>query len=128
MPKAKCAHKTCSLPARENSIYCSDQCRKRAARLSYAKRQVKPNKTTSAKVEQGMTGEEFEQTANRLLATRVPLPDIPAKVRATRVEDMGFNTPQHAVACFSDYHFGSKVDPVVTGGIGGLTVYYASRR
>jgi hypothetical protein len=41
---------------------------------------------------------------------------------------MGFDTPQHAVACFSDYHFGGKVDSRVTGGIGGYDVATARYR
>ncbi|KKN84436.1 hypothetical protein LCGC14_0288980 [marine sediment metagenome] len=128
MVKAKCAYTKCSTPTREKSIYCSDKCRIRAAQLAYANRNAPTNKTTTAKVEQGMTTEEFEERASKLLTERVPLPPVPAKILATKVEDMGFKTAQHAIACFSDYHFGSKVDPEVTGGIGGYDVATARYR
>jgi hypothetical protein len=75
-----------------------------------------------------MTPEEFETRATRLLEERIPLPPVPAKIQATQVVDMGFDTPQHAVACFSDYHFGGKVDAQVTGGIGGYDVATARYR
>jgi hypothetical protein len=75
-----------------------------------------------------MSPEEFEKRAAKVLETRVPLPDIPQKILATQVADMGFDTPQHAVACFSDYHFGGKVDSRVTGGIGGYDVATARYR
>ncbi len=128
MPRAKCAYTKCSTVTREKSIYCSDNCRKAAARANYKKRNAPVNKSTSAAVEQGMTAEEFEQSANRLLTSRVPLPPVPDKILATQVADMGFDTDQHAVACFSDYHFGGKVDPEVTGGIGGYDVATARYR
>ena len=56
------------------------------------------------------------------------LPDVPLHLGATRVADMGFDTPQEAVAVFSDYHYGGKVDPRVTGGIGGYNAEIARER
>ena len=75
-----------------------------------------------------MTGEEFEERATKVLSERVPLPKVPKKILATKTKDMGFDTEQHAVACFSDYHYGSLVDPVVTGGIGGYNCAIARHR
>lgn len=57
-----------------------------------------------------------------------PLPPPDPKVLTTVVEDMGFDTEQHAVALFSDYHFGAYIDPKITGGIGGYDVATARRR
>jgi hypothetical protein len=75
-----------------------------------------------------MSPDEFREVADQYLHDRIPLPAPPDKVVATAIEDMGFDTPQHAVACFSDYHFGGKVDPQVTGGIGGYDVATARYR
>jgi hypothetical protein len=46
-----------------------------------------------------------------------PLPPIPNQVLATRREEMGFDTPQEAIALFSDLHWGSWIDPRVTAGL-----------
>ncbi len=86
------------------------------------------NKKNTARIEEAMTGDEFQKRAEKVLGKRVALPPIPAKVQAVKVEDMGFDTDQHAVACFSDYHYGSLVDPIVTGGIGGYNCAIARRR
>lgn len=126
MAKQKCSNPSCSNPARKGSKYCEDACRKKAARQSYEGKQA--NTKAKVKAVQGMTSEEFEQRAEQLLDERVPLPDVPNKILATQVADMGFDTPQHAVACFSDYHYGGVVDPVVTGGIGGYDTAIARYR
>lgn len=128
MSQRKCSNPTCSNPAREKSKYCGDACRKQVARRNYDRRQTGRSKGTSAAVAASMTAEEFSQKAGKLLDERVPLPPVPDKVLATQVVDMGFDTPQHAVACFSDYHFGGKVDSAVTGGIGGYDVATARYR
>jgi len=75
-----------------------------------------------------MTAEEFETRARNILEERAPLPAVPDKILATKISDMGFDTEQHAIACFSDYHFGARVDPRVTGGIGGYDVATARYR
>ena len=128
MASPKCAHPDCSKSSRLTSRYCSDRCRIRKAQAAYEDRQTPRSKTNTARVSEGMSGEEFEERADRLLKSRVPLPPVPDKVLATKVEDMGFNADQHAVACFSDYHYGSLVDPVVTGGIGGYNTAIARFR
>lgn len=128
MTGRKCKYVNCSKPAADGSLYSADRCRKAQARKRYRDRQVKPNKSSTAAVEQGMTAEEFETKAAKVLDERVPLPPVPKKILATRVADMGFDTDQHAVACFSDYHFGGKVDREVTGGIGGYDVATARYR
>lgn len=128
MSKRKCANSTCANPSTERSKYCSDDCRKTTARNAYASRNAPRSKATTAAVAEGMTVEEFETRARRILEERAPLPDVPDKILATKVADMGFDTEQHAIACFSDYHFGARVDPRVTGGIGGYDVATARYR
>lgn len=58
----------------------------------------------------------------------VGLPPVPERLLVTRASEMGFDTPQQAVAVFSDYHYGSKIDPRVTGGIGGYNTAIARER
>lgn len=57
--------------------------------------------------------EEFNEYLNGL----PPLPPIPARIKATRLSDMGFDTPQEMVALFSDYHLGQKTDKRSTSGL-----------
>lgn len=51
------------------------------------------------------------------LSRRVDLPEVPTRIRATKATDMGFDTEQHMVAMLSDAHYGSYIDPRVTGGL-----------
>jgi hypothetical protein len=69
----------------------------------------------------------LEDAADYLRKSK-PLPAVPARLLTTKVEEMGFDTPQHAVACFSDYHYGSKIETNVMGGIGGYNSDIARRR
>jgi hypothetical protein len=114
----------CNEESRQNSLYCSNEHRLSNARRLYEERN--PGRTRL--VEHGMTAEQFGEEASKFLDQHAPLPPVPANVLATKREDMGFDTPQHAVACFSDYHFGGVVDPRVTGGIGGYDIATARRR
>ena len=59
----------------------------------------------------------LREDAAAFLAQHKPLGPISPNLLATRIEDMGFDTPQEAVALFSDLHYGSKIDPRVTGGL-----------
>lgn len=59
----------------------------------------------------------FNDLAKTFFAEHVPLRPIPYKVQATVLEDMGFSTEQQAVALFSDYHYGSKIDRRTTNGL-----------
>lgn len=103
--------------------YHSDNCRKLASKLRNQQKDYEQINPDAA-----MNMEEFKKATDTYFEEKVSLPAIPDKVLATRIVDMGFDTPQHAVACFSDYHFGSLIDPKVTGGIGGYNVETARRR
>ena len=61
--------------------------------------------------------EPFFDRAVRALDIIRPLPPVPAHITATRVEDMHFDTPQEAVALFSDLHYGSLIDPRTSAGM-----------
>ena len=123
----KCNHSPCENESREGSSYCHDDCRKAYARARYAER-GQQTKAADADSAAELSAAKFEEVAGRMLASRVPIPQPPAKVLATEREDMGFDSVQTAVACFSDYHFGGIVDPRVTGGIGGYDVKTARER
>lgn len=51
------------------------------------------------------------------LLSRSNLPPVPERIRATRVKDMGFDTPQETCAVFSDYHYGAKIDKRAASGL-----------
>jgi hypothetical protein len=68
-------------------------------------------------VEATDAGEDFAAKAREFLAEYGHLPPVPARIRATRIEDMGFDTPQPAIALFSDLHYGSRIDTRATGGL-----------
>lgn len=58
----------------------------------------------------------WQDIAEKTLASS-QLPPVPPHIASTRIEEMGFDTPQEAIALFSDYHWGSKIDPRVTAGL-----------
>ena len=123
-----CALKTCELSVLGTRLinrakYCSDNCRKLSS-----KRRNQQKDYEEINPDAHMTTGEFKKASDTYFEDKRVLPDPPTKVLATRIEDMGFDTPQHAVACFSDYHFGSLIDPRVTGGIGGYNVEIARKR
>ena len=72
--------------------------------------------------------EEFEKLATQFLATHLPLPPVPDRIKATRVEDMGFNTPQEMVSLFSDLHYGSRIDRRVAAGLAEYNIDIARDR
>lgn len=56
------------------------------------------------------------------------LPAVPKRVLATKREDMGFDTPQEAIAIFSDLHYGSRIDRRATGGLAEYNIDLARER
>ena len=58
----------------------------------------------------------------------VPLPPIPKKLTTTRIVEMGFDTPQDAIALFSDLHWGSLIDPRTTAGLAQYNLEIAKER
>ncbi len=66
---------------------------------------------------EAIVGQRMVQQASLYLAQHVPLPPIPSQIRATVLEEMGFDTPVEAVAMYHDLHLGSRIDPRITGGL-----------
>lgn len=56
------------------------------------------------------------------------LPPIPEKTQATRLEDMGFETPQEGVALLSDLHYYSKIDRRASNGMAEYNIDIARER
>ncbi len=126
-PQRTCCCGKTFWPQRRTETHCKNPCIARHCRVcGGGKRQLTsaPDRATiAAAAEQ----QALADAAEFIRKTR-PLPAVPARILATKVEDMGFKTPQHAVACFSDYHYGSRIDPQVTGGIGGYNCDIARER
>ena len=59
---------------------------------------------------------ELQENAAAFLADYRPLAPVPAQLRATRLEEMGFDSPIEAIIPFHDLHFGSFIDPRVSAG------------
>ena len=57
-----------------------------------------------------------------------PMPPVPDKIRAVRIEDMGFNTLQEAVALFSDLHYYSRIDRRASNGLAEYNIDIARER
>ena len=56
------------------------------------------------------------------------MPAVPPILKATRIEDMDFKTPQPSIALFSDLHLGSFIDKRVTGGLAEYNIDIAQER
>src|SRR3990167_936539 len=72
--------------------------------------------------------EELDKKARSFIERYRSLPPVPDQIRATRVEDMGFDTSQPAIALFSDLHYGSKIDRRATGGLAEYNIDIARER
>lgn len=77
--------------------------------------------------------EEQEETRRSelrdlILSSANSLRPVPEQIRATRVEDMGFDTPETMVALFSDLHYGSKIDRRASGGLAEYNIDLARER
>lgn len=60
---------------------------------------------------------KLDSQARDFLSKYRPLASVPEHIKTTRIEEMGFDTPQPAIALFSDLHYGSRIDPRATGGL-----------
>jgi hypothetical protein len=69
-----------------------------------------------------------EQRVKDMLDKRGKLPPVPAILKATKIEDMGFATPQPSIVLFSDLHMGSDIDIRVTGGLAEYNMEIARER
>ena len=116
-------------PSRRHETHCKNPCVARYCDVcKRGARKGGPIVKTAAAEERRQLEQAALEDAKEFIRRERPLPAIPPRILATNVEDMGFKTPQHAVACFSDYHYGSKIDPTVMGGIGGYDCATARQR
>lgn len=133
-PTPRCC--TCGkifIPKRKNQLHCLAPCTSRGCltcdggqRRSSSPPSATRNETRNEALEAAQKAALGD--AVEYIRKTKSLPEVPARILATRVNEMGFDTPQHAVACFSDYHYGSKIDANVMGGIGGYNCDIARER
>lgn len=74
--------------------------------------------------------EEQRRTELRdlILESADNLRPVPDHIQATRIEDMGFDTPETMVPLFSDLHYGSKIDRRASGGLAEYNIDIARER
>ena len=68
-----------------------------------------------------------EHAADYLKAYR-SLPPVPDFIKATKIEDMGFNSAQAGVALFSDLHYYSRIDRRASNGLAEYNIDIARER
>ncbi len=66
--------------------------------------------------------------ASEFIKEHKPIPPVPEHIKATRLEDMGFDSRQEGVALFSDLHWGSKIDRRASNGLAEYNVDIARDR
>lgn len=72
--------------------------------------------------------EEIQERAKQYLDEYRSLPSVPEFIRATKVEDMGFESSQVGVALFSDLHYYSKIDRRASNGFAEYNIDIARDR
>ena len=72
--------------------------------------------------------EELQERAKQYLTEYRALPPVPDYIRATKVEDMGFKTPQTGVALLSDLHYYSRIDRRAANGLAEYNIDIARDR
>jgi len=85
-----------------------------------------PTTETAEAREQELQG-LLERSAEFVREHRV-LPPVSERIRTTRLEEMGFTTPQEAVALFSDLHYYSKIDRRASNGLAEYNIDIARER
>jgi len=74
--------------------------------------------------------EEQRRTELRdlILSNANSLRPVPAHIQATRIEEMGFDTPETMVPLFSDLHYGQRIDRRASGGLAEYNIDLARER
>lgn len=99
---------------RSNRMYCDKH---KGGRKDKPEPEPKPPTKAEQKTIEQMAEDMFAQRAAAFLDQHKPLPPVPDILYTNRIEDMGFETPQSAVAPFHDLHWGSFIDPKTTSGM-----------
>lgn len=71
---------------------------------------------------------KLRTVAEEFLGKYRPLPSVPVKIHAVRIEEMEFDTPQEAVSLFSDLHYYSRIDRRTTNGLAEYNIDIARDR
>ncbi len=71
---------------------------------------------------------DMQEHAAEYLAAYRSLPPVPDFIRATKIEDMGFESAQVGVALFSDLHWGSRIDRRASNGLAEYNIDIARER
>ncbi len=96
-------------------MYCSIQCNQVAKRArDKATREGQPPPAANPA---DTVLKTFTRLADTWLDKMRPMAPLPEIIQATRLEDMGFDSPIEGIAPFHDLHWGSKIDPRVTQGL-----------
>lgn len=75
-----------------------------------------------------MAEEMLGERAAEFLAQHSPLAPVPEALKATRLEEMGYDSPIEAIMPFHDLHYGSQIDPRVNGGFAWYNIDVARER
>jgi len=131
---ALCKYPPCGEKTTGSRKYHSDECRVKNARAGYENRESKAQQAGTAAASKKLEEQrreiahEFYGEAAKFLEDRAPLRAVPEVLRATRLEEMGFDSPIEAVIPFHDLHYGSLVDPRVNGGFAFYNIDLARER
>ena len=92
-----------------------DNSRARYCQEHYGGRKIEV--ASDMKTVEKLAQELFHERAQDFVNQHVPIGPVPEYLKAMRVEDMGFDTPQSGVAPFHDLHWGSYIDARTTSGM-----------
>lgn len=87
----------------------------------------RPPKGVEVTTPTGITAEALEGFTKEFFKKYAPLDSVPKQIRTVQVKDMQIGEHE-AVAVFSDYHYGSLIDPRVTGGLAEYNMAIARER
>ncbi len=71
---------------------------------------------------------EIQEHAAEYLQAYRSLPPVPEQIRATKIDDMGFDSSQVGVALFSDLHYYSRIDRRASNGMAEYNIDIARER
>lgn len=71
---------------------------------------------------------EIQEHAAEYLKAYRSLPPVPEQIKATKIEDMGFDSAQVGVALFSDLHYYSRIDRRASNGLAEYNIDIARER
>lgn len=128
----KCVYDGCHefKPNSGNHRYCND-CGCKSASENDRRREQRAGRPASedeAVDPQQARIEEMMAYADKFVRQHIPIAEVPERIKATKLEDMGFTTPQEAVALFSDLHYYSKIDRRASNGLAEYNIDIARER